>query len=421
MMNLSKSEYWNNEEYKTMLLEKIKLLELTKSQFKKVIDTVEKHEEYKEYKHLIEVLKGFYGVDNKKKDDSINYNKLEEKINKQLESNNTKIERLLGDYKTNTWKRMREQENRDNQRLNYENDNRYLNYLLDKVQEKNITNFEIELITRTLREEFQNYYRCYNDNKKRNEQGKYKLYPFVNPNWETDSDWYKEQQIRIKRLEKLGIRNEYELIQYLEKFFIPIAEKIKGNNSINENELKIKKLEREYKMEQKGDINFTPKELVEKLIEYADIQENEKVLEPSGGIGNIADELKKKSNNVDVVEYMHSYNELLKLKGHNVVGNDFMNYERKNYYDKIVANPPFSKEQEHIKHAYECLKDGGKIVAITSPHWTFASDKKSTEFRKWLDNMTYEVFESDIKFEFTNVGYKILVIDKEENLNSVAM
>lgn len=421
IMNLSKSEYWNNEEYKNQLLEKIKLLQLTKIQFKKVIDTIEQHEEYSEYKHLIEVLKGFYGVDKAEKTNTINYNKLEEKINKQMDSNNIKIERLSGDYKTNTWKRMREQENRDNQRITLEKDNMYLNYLLNNVIEKNINDFEIELITRALREEFYNYYRRYCDNKKRNEQNRYKLYPFINTSWDKNSDWYKEQERRIKRLNKLNINNEYDLIKYLEEKFIPLAEAVEQNNSLSENELKIKKLERQYKIDQKGDINFTPKELVNILIDYADIQAGEKILEPSAGIGNIADELKKKSTNIDVVEYMYSYNELLKLKGFNVVGNDFMNYDRKNYYDKIVMNPPFSKEQEHIKHAYECLKGGGKIVAITSPHWTFASDKKSMEFREWLDNMTYETFESDIKFEFTNVGYKILVIDKEENLNSMAM
>lgn len=421
IMNLSKSEYWNNKEYKTMLLEKIKLLQLTKAQFKKVVSTIEQHEEYREYKHLIEVLKGFYRMDNKEKINTVNYDKLEEKINKQVDSNNKKIEKLSGNYLTNTWKRMREQENRDKQRMEFEADNRYLNYLLDKVQEKNINDFEIELITRTLREEFYSYYRRYTDNKKRSQQDKYRLYPFVNPNWGSDSDWYKEQQRRIKRLEKLCIKNESELVDFMEKKFIPIVDIVEKNNGVNENELKIKKLEREYKMEQKGDINFTPKELVNILIDYADIQEGEKILEPSAGIGNIADELKKKSNNIDVLEYMYNYNELLKMKGFNVVGNDFMNYNRKNYYDKVVMNPPFSKEQEHIKHAYECLKDGGKIIAITSPHWTFASDKKSAEFREWLDNMTYDIYESDIKFEFTNVAYKILVIDKEENINSIAM
>lgn len=66
-LNLSKVEYWNNLEYKEKLLQVIKDRQLTKNQFKSVIDHIEQHEEYKEYKRLIEVLKGFYSLDNEVK------------------------------------------------------------------------------------------------------------------------------------------------------------------------------------------------------------------------------------------------------------------------------------------------------------------------------------------------------------------
>lgn len=174
-------------------------------------------------------------------------------------------------------------------------------------------------------------------------------------------------------------------------------------------------------MQQKGDINFTPKELTQLLIDYADIKETDRVLEPTAGIGNIVDILKDYTNNIDCIEYMYNYNELLKLKGFNVVGSDFMECENYNTYDKVVANFPFSREIEMIKHAYKMLKSDGKIVVITSNHWTFANDKQSIDFREWLNNLDYEIYESDIKFEFTNVNYKILIINKDENINSVAM
>lgn len=174
-------------------------------------------------------------------------------------------------------------------------------------------------------------------------------------------------------------------------------------------------------MEQRGDVNFTPKELVNVLIDYADIKEEDHILEPTAGIGNIADQLKEYTNNIDCIEYMHSYNELLKLKGYNVIGYDFMECDKYNTYDKIVGNVPFSKEIEMIKHAYKMLKSNGKLIIITSPHWTFANDKESINFREWLNDLDYEVYESDISFEFTNVNYKILIINKDENINNIAM
>jgi vacuolar-type H+-ATPase subunit I/STV1 len=105
-MNLSKAEYWNNEEYKNKLLQVIKDRKLTKNQFKNVIDCIQTHEEYREYKRLIEVLKGFYALNNNDKNNSNKVNDKEKnisKIDKQLESNNNKIEKLSGEHLTNTW------------------------------------------------------------------------------------------------------------------------------------------------------------------------------------------------------------------------------------------------------------------------------------------------------------------------------
>ena len=348
---------------------------------------------------------------------AVNYDKLEEKINKQIETNDKRIDHLSGDFKTNTWKRIREQQSRDEEKEKLVKDNNLLNYLLNKVQEKSITDFETQLITKTLRVDLVYRYKKYREELKKN-SADIDIYPFIHPTWDKNSDWYKEQIKSRERLRKINVENNSTLIKVLEEKFKPIMDIV--DKPINPLQTKIKQLESEYKMQQKGDINFTPNKLVEKIIDLADIQEDEKVLEPSAGIGNIADKLKEKTKNLDVVEYMYNYSELLRMKNHNVVSSDFMQYDKKNYYDKIIMNPPFSKEIDHIRHAYECLKDGGRIVCITSPHWTFAKDRQSEEFRNWLDNMTYEIYDSDIKFEMTGVQYKILVIDKDISF-SVAM
>ena len=59
----------------------------------------------------------------------------------------------------------------------------------------------------------------------------------------------------------------------------------------------------------------------------------------------------------------------------------------------IVMNPPFTRSQDiaHVLHAYKFLAPGGKLVAIMSPGHTFRQDKKATEFRDWLGNLTHTV------------------------------
>jgi hypothetical protein len=342
------------------------------------------------------------------------------KIDKQLESNNKKIEKLSGDYQTNTWKRMREQESRDKQREAFERDNIFLQCIKNKIERNNASGFEKALIIRTLREDFYNYYRRYNYNIKDNKED-ITIYPKINPSWEIDSTWNQDTQKQIKRLKEINLNDDRQLKNCLKNDYKEIINSLKNKNQESEVEQKIKKLEREYKMEQRGDINFTPKELVNILIDYSNIKEGDHILEPTAGIGNIADQLKEYTNNIDCIEYMHSYNELLKLKGYNVIGYDFMECDKYNTYDKIVGNVPFSKEIEMVKHAYKMLKSNGKLIIITSPHWTFANDKESINFREWLNNLDYEVYESDISFEFTNVNYKILIINKDENINNMAM
>jgi len=214
-----------------------------------------------------------------------------------------------------------------------------------------------------------------------------------------------------RRLSRMGIDSIEELRTYLREYFNYRTVK----SSVDPTQQKIKELERKYKFDQKGDINFTSSDIALQMIELADISHNSRVLEPSAGIGNIADQIKKFVDNVDVCEQMYSYQELLTLKGFNVVGSDFLKYENNNYYDCIIANPPFSQEQEHIKHAYDLLKVGGKLIAITSPHWTFANDKSSKEFRQWFENLNGEIVKEldSGTFEMTQVRSNIIVINKD--------
>lgn len=335
---------------------------------------------------------------------------IQEKIQKQIGSNNLKIEKLSGNYQTNTYKRMREQDSRDSKIRGYQLDNDILNYLLDRLDEEQpLTKLENALLSGTFRTDIQS--KC--DAHKRFVSGKagYDIkYPAINPEWEKDN-WYNiDVPKQQKRLNNAGITNTKTLIEAVGQYakILDVACK-----PIDQTVQKIKKLERECKMMQKGDINFTPTEVARQLVNLAMIDSNSKVLEPSAGTGAIADCIREVTQNVDVVECMSTFRELLQLKSYNLVGDDFLEYHPIEKYQAIIMNPPFSDEQNHIKHAYSMLADGGTLVSISSPHWTFAGDKKSVEFRNWLDNETY--YTKDLAsgtFEMTGVSAKILVIEK---------
>lgn len=87
-------------------------------------------------------------------------------------------------------------------------------------------------------------------------------------------------------------------------------------------------------------------------------------------------------------------------------------------FDYVLMNPPFSKNQDmkHVRHAYDFLKPGGRLVAIMSPGFTFRSDKFALEFRGWLaiNGGTYD-FNPDNSFKEsgTSVRTVMVVIDKK--------
>ena len=64
--------------------------------------------------------------------------------------------------------------------------------------------------------------------------------------------------------------------------------------------------------------------VVEQMISAAEISEGMSVLEPSAGMGHIADGIRNEGVDPDVVELANDRKELLRQKGFNVVGRDFM-------------------------------------------------------------------------------------------------
>lgn len=164
----------------------------------------------------------------------------------------------------------------------------------------------------------------------------------------------------------------------------------------------------------------TPDEVADWLIMLAGgINEKDSVLEPSAGRGALIRAIHRScaSVMVDCYELMPENREFLqKMENVNLVGEDFTK-ECKLKYSKIIANPPFSNNQDidHVKLMYSHLQEGGTLAAITSSHWVFGQESKCKEFREWLEKVNgekYEINEGAFKESGTNIKTIAVVIHK---------
>ena len=134
----------------------------------------------------------------------------------------------------------------------------------------------------------------------------------------------------------------------------------------------------------------TPLPVVTKLLSLIEVRG--RVLEPSAGLGAIADQLPVAMADVTCIERNAERAAYLKERGYRTFCTDFLTYTPSQPFDTIVMNPPFEQGQDidHVRHAYECLAPGGQLAAVMSEGAFFRADRKATEFRQWLaDNTGY--------------------------------
>lgn len=172
----------------------------------------------------------------------------------------------------------------------------------------------------------------------------------------------------------------------------------------------------------KQDFQFfaTPDDVSDWLVGLAGgISDHDKVLEPSAGTGSLIKAIHRSCPNVvvDCYELMPENKEILsKLGGIHILGDDFTTGE-KIKYTKIIANPPFSKNQDirHVRLMYDLLECGGTLASITSNHWRFAVGDEEKSFREWLENVKAKVFpieKESFKESGTNIETNAIVITK---------
>ena len=165
----------------------------------------------------------------------------------------------------------------------------------------------------------------------------------------------------------------------------------------------------------------TPPEVADWLVMIAGgIHKGDTVLEPSAGRGALIKAIHKSCPDiiVDCYEMMPENKEILtKLSGIRIIGDDFKLSGNMSKYSKIIANPPFSGNQdiEHVMLMYDRLEDGGTLASITSAHWVLGQEKKCQKFREWIDSVggkKFEIQEGAFRESGTEIKTMAIVITK---------
>ncbi len=170
----------------------------------------------------------------------------------------------------------------------------------------------------------------------------------------------------------------------------------------------------------------TPRKVVERMLELVELPEDAKdavFLEPSAGLGAIVDVITADNNftkdNILCLEKNHQRAEALNTKGYKVSCCDFLEWEQDRRFDRIYMNPPFEEMQDvdHVMHAYDLLRPGGRMVSVMSNSPFFRTDKKAVGFRNWLTRKggySEPLPEGSFKESGTGVNTVLVVLSKQE-------
>lgn len=180
----------------------------------------------------------------------------------------------------------------------------------------------------------------------------------------------------------------------------------------------------------------TPKQAAVRVLNAAQIPENPpadfSILEPSCGIGSllelVADLHPELVPQIDCIETWSAAADVTELKGFGPVHRtDFLEVDSFDWgrkYDRILMNPPFEDLQgiDHVKHAFNFLKPGGRLVAILPDGYfqTSASRRKVQDFQLFVDDLNGETFPlanaftGADAFRQTGVSVRVLILDAPE-------
>jgi phospholipid N-methyltransferase len=223
----------------------------------------------------------------------------------------------------------------------------------------------------------------------------------------------------FERLQKMGLTNEAILKTALRE--LATLTQGAGPSEAEKKAIELKELERSFISKKIEGFFPTPEALINRMFNMAKVFEGETILEPSAGLGHIAEAIRERhpNNKLNVIEYNSQLSEVLKKKGFEVENDDFLKTSKK--YDVIFMNPPFERHQdiEHINHAFNLLNAGGRLVCIMAGNKNESSNnKKIVEFLKTVEEYGHiqQNEEGSFKsaFNSTNVNTITVYLEKPE-------
>ncbi|MEA5623174.1 SAM-dependent DNA methyltransferase [Nostoc sp. UHCC 0251] len=216
----------------------------------------------------------------------------------------------------------------------------------------------------------------------------------------------------VKSLSRAGLNTSGEIISA-----ITAIQQVVKPEAIDTTKQQLNKLELEIIGMKSGDFFPTPKPVCQRLVQLADIEPNWRILEPSAGSGNIAEYITQTYPNVqlEVVELNYNLRQILELKGFNLVGKNFLEFNPSNLYNACIMNPPFCELVEHIYQAWKLIISGGVLVSVVPESVFF--NRKYQSFKEWLqsNNSYVELVDKDAFLSSnnpTNVATRIVKIIK---------
>jgi len=148
----------------------------------------------------------------------------------------------------------------------------------------------------------------------------------------------------------------------------------------------------------------TPAAVVAQVIELAEIEPVQTILEPSAGLGRLIQPIA--DCRITAVEIDMSICNYLRqsFPKIGVVNCDFLEW-RIGKFDRIVMNPPFKmgRDVKHIRHAISMLADGGRLVSVCM------NGPKQRAALQPIADQWIELGEGAFKSEGTNVDTAIFV------------
>lgn len=170
--------------------------------------------------------------------------------------------------------------------------------------------------------------------------------------------------------------------------------------------------------QQVWDFYPTDESVIQKMIAVGDLQPHHYVLEPSAGSGDLAHAMANKGvNNIDCFEPHPLLQKALKLQGFNLAGSNFLASNPQPIYDRILANPPFSRNgvARHTQQAFEFLKPGGRLVTVAH-HYNLKPSQSDRAFFNWLKSVKARFLNLGSAFKYsdrpTNIPLQLIWIDK---------